>query len=246
MTKNDKSKLINLDDFAAQKSNAQSPLQEIVRSLAREVNRHKLDYHQLKYIFKAVRAKCAVEVPRAQQALLELPTNEELNSFFKTIKNPIHSLLFETLLNTGLRVAELCVLEVRRIDFEKNTVLVIDGKGGKDRTTVFGNKLKGKLLIYLQGKNNRYLFESERNSKYSTRRIQQLCEKYQKAAAIEKDLTCHTFRHVWNTRLAEAGISREGREILAGHSKGSATQDIYTHMGVGGIKSQVIDVLDRE
>ncbi|MBK9324749.1 MAG: tyrosine-type recombinase/integrase [Bdellovibrionaceae bacterium] len=65
--------------------------------------------------------------------------------------------------------------------------------------------------------------------------MQQLCEKYRKITEIEKDLTCHTFRHIWNTKLAEAGVSREGREILAGHSKGSATQDIYTHMGVGGI-----------
>ncbi|MBK9324750.1 MAG: tyrosine-type recombinase/integrase [Bdellovibrionaceae bacterium] len=159
MTKNDKPKLISLDYFAAQKANVQSPLQEIVKLLSREVNRHKLDYHQLKYIFKAVRTKCAVDVPRTKQSLLERPTDEELGHFFKSIKNPIHSLIFETLLNSGLRVAELCVLEIRRIDFEKSTIPVIDGKGGKDRTTVFGNKLKDKLLIYLQGKNNRYLFE---------------------------------------------------------------------------------------
>jgi len=148
------------------------------------VNKHKLDYHQLKYVFKAVRAKCEVAVPRTKKSLIELPTNEELESFFKTIKNPIHTLLFETLLNTGLRIAELCALEVRRIDIEKNTVLVIDGKGGKDRTTVFGNRLKEKLQIYLQGKNNRYLFESERNTKFSTRRIQQICEKYTKQSGI--------------------------------------------------------------
>jgi len=165
MTKNDKSKLINMGDIVAQKAIAQSPLQEIVRSLSRDVNKHKLDYHQLKYIFKAVRAKCDVAVPRIKRSLIALPTNDELNLFFKAIRNPTHSLVFETLLNTGLRVAELCSLEVRRIDFEKNTILVIDGKGGKDRTTVFGNRLKEKLEIYLQGKNNRFLFESERNTK---------------------------------------------------------------------------------
>jgi hypothetical protein len=108
MTKNDKSKLVNLGDFVTQKAIAQSPLQEIIRSLSRDVNKHKLDYHQLKYIFKAVRVKCEVLVPRTKRSLIELPTNEELDSFFKVIKNPTHSLLFETLLNSGLRIAELC------------------------------------------------------------------------------------------------------------------------------------------
>lgn len=43
-----------------------------------------------------------------------------------------------------------------------------------------------------------------------------------------------------------ANIPREKREILAGHSAGSKTQDIYTHLSVGGIKEEVIGVLDKE
>lgn len=47
MTKNDRSKLINLDDFVAQKVNAQSPLQEIVKSLVREALSTKSDKNGL-------------------------------------------------------------------------------------------------------------------------------------------------------------------------------------------------------
>lgn len=244
MKKHD-SKVVKFDDFAVQNAEAQSHIQAIVKVLSREVNRHKLNYHQLKYIFRIVRERCGIEVENSSsRRLYELPTAEELKQFYTMIDNPVHKLIFQTLEGTGLRISELCNLEVRRVDFKSNLIFVHKGKGDKDRVTVIGSRLLEKLKIYLEGRNNRYLFETQRHSKFSKRRIEQLCQEYAAQAQIGKRLTPHTFRHLWNTRLAEAGISREGREILAGHSKGSATQDIYTHLGVGGIKDSVLAVLD--
>lgn len=239
------SKVVKFDDFVVQNAEAQSHIQSMVKSLSREVNRHKLTYRQLKYIFRIVRERCGVEVENSSsRRLYELPTADELKQFYAVIENPVHKLIFETLEGTGLRISELCNLELRRIDFKSNLIFVHKGKGDKDRVTVVGSQLLEKLKIYIQGRNNRYLFETQRHSKFSKRRIEQLCQEYVEKAQINKKLTPHVFRHVWNTRLAEHGISREGREILAGHSKGSATQDIYTHLGVGGVKEEVIAILD--
>ncbi len=243
--KNYPPKVIKLDNFVTQNSNTKTPLQSLIKHICRETNRNKFNYNQLKYIFKAVRAHCDIEVPTKGRKLYELPSQAELRSFYCVISNPTHRLLFETLENTGLRISELCNLKLRRIDFDSNCIFIKEGKGKKDRVTVLGNKLKEKILLYLQGRNNRFLFESNRHTKYSTRRIQQLCKRYKEKARIDKVFTVHTFRHLWNTRLAKAGLSKERRMILAGHSS-EKVQDIYTHLSVGGFKDEIITILDKD
>ena len=134
LLKND-GRVVNLPNFVDQKANAKSHIQDLIRHIAKEVNRHKLTYPQLKYVFRVVRGRCNVEVPvEGKRKLYELPTSEELNRFHVIIENPLHRLIFETLENTGLRVAELCNLRVDRIDLKTNLVFVSQGKGGKDRS----------------------------------------------------------------------------------------------------------------
>ncbi len=234
-----------LTDYAPKNTKAKSAVQESIDYLSRTTRRHKFNYGQLRFIFRSVRLRCDLKAPAQGRKLIELPTEEELKRFYGAISNPVHTLIFETLEGTGLRVSELCSLKVTHIDFDAQTVFVKNGKGGKDRVTVIGTYLCKKLKIYLHKKNNTYLFESQRYGPFSSRRIQQLCSKYKKDAKIEKPLTVHRFRHLWNSRLASNNISREVREILAGHAKGSKSQDIYTHLSVGGFKEAILKALDR-
>lgn len=239
------SQVAKLQDFADQKLGAQSHVQALVAHIVRIANRHKMDYGQLRYVFRQVRLRCDIEVPTTKgRRLTELPTTEQLAQFYSVIESPMHKLIFETLEQTGLRVSELCSMQVARIDFGGNLIFVSQGKGRKDRLIVVGNYLKEKLQLFLQGKKNRFLFETIRHTKFSTRRIEQLCARYKNAAAIERDLTPHTFRHIWNTRLAEAGVSEERRAILAGHEN-SETQKIYTHLSAGGLKDEIVSILDK-
>lgn len=236
--------VINLEDFVGANSDAKSHIQRLIKQISLAVNKDKISYRQLRYVFRVVRERCNIEAPtQGRRKLKELPTNADLRNFYAKMDNPTHRLIFETLENSGLRVAELCNLLVSRIDFESNLVYVSEGKGEKDRVTVIGNRLKEKLQIYLHNRNNRYLFETNRFSKFSTRRVEQLCVKYKDSAGIERDLTPHTMRHIWNTRLAEAGLAEEKRALLAGHDS-HETQKIYTHLGAGGFKGEVIRILD--
>lgn len=237
--------VVKLDFFADQNANTKPHIQLLIKHISREVNRHKLNYSQLKYVFRIIRERCGVEVSdQKARKLYELPTTDELAQFYGVIDDPIHKLIFETLEDTGLRIAELCDLEVKRIDFKSNLVFVSEGKGKKDRMAVIGNKLLEKIKIYLDGRSNRYLFESNRNTKFSPRRIEQLCQEYRLKANITKKLTPHSFRHLLFSRLAEAGVSKEKRMILAGHSS-EKVQDIYTHLGIGGVKAEVLAILDK-
>lgn len=235
----------NQNDFSLQNSKWKSDLKPLIRHLVRETNRLKLDYSQLKYVFAQVRELCEVSVPNTSgRKLFELPTTEELSRFYEAITNPIHTLFFETLECTGLRVSEICALEVVRLDLKNNQAFIFEGKGKKDRIAIIPDALAQKLKIYLDGKNNRYLFESNRNTKYTKRRIDQICADYRAKVEITKKLTPHTFRHVWNTRLAEAGITKEKRAIFAGHSS-EKTQEVYTHLGIGGMKQEILAILNK-
>lgn len=240
-------KVIKLDDFVVHSANPKfSPIQSLIRHIAREVNRHKLNYRQLKYVFKSVRERCEIEVPTSKgRRLLELPSVDDLNRFYAGIKDPVHRLIFEFLEGTGVRVDEMCSLEVKRLDLDRNEAFIFQGKGKKDRIIVIGRGLADKLALYLKGRTNRYLFESNRNSRFSTRRIEQLCKEYRAKAGIEADLTPHTWRHLFNTKMAEAGVPEEKRAILVGHDDAKGSQRIYTHLGVAGIKDEVLAILDK-
>jgi len=243
--KADKNNVKNIQDFVDQKSNTKSPISTCIKYLIRETNKNKFDYHQLKYIFRVVRERCEVDVPKNGRKLYELPTQLELERFYSAIKDPTHKLIFQTLEGTGLRVGKFCELKIENIDWDNNTIFIKNAKGGKDRVVPFGNKLKDKLQLYLQGRNNVYLFESNRNSKFSARRIEQICERYVLEAEINVKITPHTFRHIYNTFLAENKVSKENRMLLTGHESEQA-QDIYTHLAVGGIKDEIIEILDKK
>lgn len=232
----------NIQDFVDQNENTKSEIQKCIKYLVRETNKQKLNYSQLRYIFRAVRERCDIEVTKDKKSLFKLPKACELEKFYNQINSPVHKLIFKFLEQTGLRVSEMCNLKIADINFDKNTIFVSQGKGKKDRVVPLGNRLKEKLQIYLNGKNNKYLFESIRNSKFSTRRIEQLCSKYSKDVDVK--ITPHTFRHIYFSLLAESKISKEHRMLIAGHSN-QKTQDIYTHLTLGGIKEEIIAILDE-
>lgn len=235
-------------DFAHKKiSTKQRPyrsnsLDRLMRDICKEVRHHKLSYEQLKSIFKEVRVRCDIETPRTIEKLIQLPTAADLEKYFSFIDDPIHKLIFKTLLGTGLRISEICALEVRTVNLAENTAFIKEGKGGKDRIVVFGHNLKNQLELYLAGRNNRYLFESSLNTKFSSRRIQQLALFYSGKSGVK--INPHLLRHIFATRLAERSLTEDQRSVLCGHSKNSKVQQTYTHLSLAGVKVQAIEALD--
>lgn len=243
---NDSDNLIPLksSECTLQYPYVQSAITRISKQLTREAKRHKLTYDQLKRIFSNVRRDADIRVPKIQKKFLQLPSESDLARWFEVIKDPIHKLMFQTLVQTGLRVNELVHLEIKHLDLENNQALVVNGKGGKDRVIVIGNKLKVQLQIYLAGRKNRYLFETIRNSKFSKRRVQLLAEEYSAKCGVR--IHCHLLRHIYNTRLAAQNLNEDQRGILAGHAKSSRSelQSRYTHLTLSGIKDKAIEAID--
>lgn len=231
------------DDFIVGNVNAKLLTQRLIRMMVLATNKHKLDYGTLRYIHREVIKRAKLSKPRPSKKLYELPTNEELDTFFTSIDDPQLKLLFTVIHNCGLRVAEVCKLKVSDIDF-KNQTMLINGKGNKDRIIPLTSKVLDRIELYLHGKNLKYLFETRLGTAYSTRRVEQICTETKIKANIKKKLTPHTFRHFYMSKLAEQGVSPDIRALLAGHSS-TKTQEIYSHLGLAGTKDLVLSVLEK-
>ena len=131
------------------------------------------------------------------------------------------------LYSTGIRLSEL--INMRRCDvlFDRSQVFVNSGKGQKDRYTLLANHLKDKLANHIAQYEfkTKYLFESNRGTKYTKATIQKIVANNSKQ--ITNKVTPHTFRHSFATHLLESGTDISIIQKLLGHSKIETTM-IYT------------------
>ena len=66
---------------------------------------------------------------------------------------------------TGMRVSELCRIEVADVDLENCKIFVSQGKGSKDRYVLFGKTFATALRTHIAAHpSNRWLFQTRRNS----------------------------------------------------------------------------------
>lgn len=145
--------------------------------------------------------------------------------------------LFELLYATGLRVGEIASLKVSDIDYPQQSIRV-RGKGGKERTVLFGDKALDALREYsavraelICGEDPLFLFLNTRGKRFSETRIRQVLQDYLNRAAIQKRVSPHAFRHSFATHLLNSGADLRWIQELLGHSSLSTTQK-YTHLNM--------------
>jgi integron integrase len=91
----------------------------------------------------SVRAKSPRHLPTVM-------TKDEAMRLIGEIPPSTHLLMAKLLFGTGIRLMECLRLRVKDIDYEQNIIVVRDGKGGKDRVTVFPESLKISIRQQLQ------------------------------------------------------------------------------------------------
>ena len=144
--------------------------------------------------------------------------------------------MLELLYATGLRVTELCRLELSNV--ERNSgVLRVTGKGNKQRLVPFGDSAGEAIGQYLdrgrpellKGRASRFLFVTARGGAMTRQGFWKLLGLYGKKAGIFRDLTPHVVRHSFATHLVEGGADLRSVQIMLGHADISTTQ-VYTHV----------------
>lgn len=99
----------------------------------------------LPWLDNVVRAKQSQRLP----CVLSVP---EVQRLFEALPKTAPGLILRLLYGTGMRLSEGLRLRIKDVDFERRTITVRDGKGGKDRTTVLPASLAGQLQAQLVGR----------------------------------------------------------------------------------------------
>lgn len=72
----------------------------------------------------------------------------EINKIFKKMSRK-NKLMAQLIYGCGLRLSECTNLRIKDIDLEQNILTIRSGKGGKDRETIFPEKLKEDMIKYI-------------------------------------------------------------------------------------------------
>lgn len=182
-----------------------------------------------------------MSTPKISKKLPEILEEHEISAIIDVInKNSQFALrdkaIIEMLYSCGLRVSELCDLNVNNL-FLKDDLIRIIGKGSKERLVPVLGRAKDSINKYLihnrpqliKKETINTLFLSRNGKKLTRAMINNILKKYVLAAGISKTVSPHTLRHSFATHLLDGGADLRFVQVLLGHSDISTTQ-IYTHL----------------
>lgn len=126
----------------------------------------------------------------------------------------------------GLRVGEMCSLEIKRIDLAAGQLLVFQGKGAKDRYVPVSAKLAEVLRAAIGVSTDGLLMRTARGEALTVDTAEWRIERLGKLAGFGRKLKPHTLRHTFAVRLVNTGTPIHEVRDLLGHSSIAVT-DVY-------------------
>jgi integrase/recombinase XerD len=170
--------------------------------------------------------------PRRGQPMPKYISEDEMKALISAAGGkPEAQAIILTLGYSGLRVGELCALDVEDVDFSEGVINVRSGKGDKGRIALIEEKTVKALKDYLDARKavSGPLFLSTHRQRINERNVQRMIKKYAKKANITKKVTPHVLRHTFATTLLKQGADIRIIQQLLGHASVATTQ-IYTHL----------------
>lgn len=146
------------------------------------------------------------------------------------------------LLHTGLRVGELCSLQVSDVQIgeRKGSVTVRRGKGNRHRSVPLNGVARQVLAEWLKARpevGGEALFVGQRGERVVARSVQRAVERFALEAGLQ-EVTPHTLRHSFAKSLIDEGVTLEKVAALLGHSNLNTTR-LYTTPGVRDLEEAV-------
>jgi site-specific recombinase XerD len=202
------------------------------------VERHGLEVNPLKEVQlpKNPRRLPVVLTRKQVDALLAAPMEVERAKQAPAWAPARDAAILELFYSSGVRVSELCGLDVRDIDAINETVRVM-GKGRKERLCPVGAPALEAVERYraLARVASGPLFINKSRKRLGVSNVWALMRKYQRHAGIPVNVSPHKLRHSFATHLLDAGADLRSVQELLGHANLSTTQ-IYTHVTVERMK----------
>ena len=211
-----------------------------VTSIERKIVSIKLFHKYLEKFYNIRDVSVNIEHPKFYKKLPNALTIEEVELLLDIkLETPFdyrNKAMLELMYATGLRVSEVCSLELKDIDLENNYVRCV-GKGSKERIVPYGEVCSYYLSLYLNEYRpllkKKYLTENiflnNHGKKMSRQGFEFILNNIVKEKGINKTITPHMLRHSFATHLLNNGADLRSIQVMLGHSNLSTTQ-IYTNI----------------
>ena len=193
-----------------------------------------------------------IEAPSIGRHLPEVLTVEEIDAMVEAIDllEPLgrrNRAIIETLYGCGLRVSELINLEISKIYFDEEYV-VVTGKGNKERIvpisqsaiTEIRHYLPDRELLPIKAGEENILFLNRRGKRLTRVMIFYIVKELALLAGIAKDVSPHTLRHSFATHLLEGGANLRAIQQMLGHADISTTE-IYIHIDRSRLRKEILE-----
>lgn len=217
------------------------------RTIARKISSiHTFHKFLLKEKIAIVNPSDQVELPKLKKSLPKYLTIEEIFQLLDfTPENAFefrNKTILELMYASGLRVSEICQLEVTDVNLEHGFV-ICTGKGNKERIVPINqysiNLLKEYLRDYrgqlIKGYLDESLFLNNHGKQLSRVGLYKIIKSIAVKQELNKEISPHILRHSFASHLIENGADLRSVQEMLGHSDISTTQ-IYTHLNNKNLK----------
>jgi len=175
-----------------------------------------------------------LESPKLWQLIPEVLTYEEVEKLLQqhdlsTREGARNKAILEVLYASGLRVSELCALDINHVD---DISLRVMGKGSKERMVPIGQAAVDAIDHYSKFRDatpEQALFLNQRGKRIDRITVWKIIKECSRAAHINKNISPHTLRHSFATHLLENGADLRVIQEMLGHASISSTER-YTHL----------------
>ena len=222
-------------------------LDEVVRQTCRLWRTHHLAYDQTKYVVERVRRRLTLQPPHTRNRTVARLEQSEVQRLIQTTyrSRSKYGLMIKTVFQTGARVDEFVHIRVEDLllDSDPPQIHIVHAKRGADRYVPILPALADELRTHLNRRQTGFLFESNRQTRYSTRTLQSIVTTCARAAGIKKRVYPHLLRHSIATILLDSGfVPIDQLQKFLGHLDLSTTQ-IYAETSLQALGENYLRAL---
>ena len=166
-----------------------------------------------------------IDRPRIKHQEVKYLKHNQVLRLIESIEDPRDKLIVRTIYATGVRVSELCSMNIEDIDFDEHTIR-IHGKGGKIRIVFIDDDTLSEIQSFVGNRIIGPLFVGQQGKHISARAIQHIFKHYAPAG-----ITPHKIRHSYASELYKRSKNLRVVQENLGHSS-IKTTEIYLHTDI--------------